>query len=70
MFLGFPTGDSHITRDLRDDPGGTPSIRAGVRYPIYGGYPSHCDIATFQTRPLEPRPRWRENITLPRPLAH
>ena len=24
MFLGFPTGDSHVTRDLRDDPGGTP----------------------------------------------
>ena len=24
MFWGFPTGDSHITRDLRDDPGGTP----------------------------------------------
>ena len=24
MFLGFPTGDSHIIRDLRYDPGGTP----------------------------------------------
>ena len=24
MFLGFPTGDSHVNRDLRDDPGGTP----------------------------------------------
>ena len=24
MFLGFPTGDSHVTRDLRYDPGGTP----------------------------------------------
>ena len=24
MFLGFPTGDSHITRELRYDPGGTP----------------------------------------------
>ena len=24
MFWGFPTGDSHVTRDLRDDPGGTP----------------------------------------------
>ena len=24
MFLGFPTGDFHVTRDLRDDPGGTP----------------------------------------------
>ena len=23
MFLGFPTGDSHVNRDLRDDPGGT-----------------------------------------------
>ena len=23
MFLGFPTGDSHVTRDLRYDPGGT-----------------------------------------------
>ena len=24
MFLGFPTGDFHVIRDLRDDPGGTP----------------------------------------------
>ena len=24
MFWGFPTGDSHVTRDLRYDPGGTP----------------------------------------------
>ena len=24
MFLGFPSGDSHVTRDLRDDPEGTP----------------------------------------------
>ena len=24
MSLGFPTGDSHVTRDLRYDPGGTP----------------------------------------------
>ena len=24
MFLGFPTEDSHVTRDLRYDPGGTP----------------------------------------------
>ena len=24
MFLGFPTGDSHNTRDLRYHPGGTP----------------------------------------------
>ena len=24
MFLGFPTGDSHVTRDLRYDPGDTP----------------------------------------------
>ena len=24
MFLGFPTGDSHVTRDLRYDPVGTP----------------------------------------------
>ena len=24
MFLGFPTRDSHVTRDLRYDPGGTP----------------------------------------------
>ena len=24
MFLGFPTGDIHVTRDLRDDLGGTP----------------------------------------------
>ena len=23
MFLGFPNGDFHVTRDLRDDPGGT-----------------------------------------------
>ena len=23
MVLGFPTGDSHITRELRYDPGGT-----------------------------------------------
>ena len=34
------------------------------------GYLSHCDMATFQTGPLEPRPRWRENTTLPRPLVH
>ena len=24
MFLGFPTGDFHVTRGLRDDTGGTP----------------------------------------------
>ena len=24
MFLSFPTGDSHVTRDLRYDPGGSP----------------------------------------------
>ena len=24
MFWGFPTGDIHVTRDLRDYPGGTP----------------------------------------------
>ena len=24
MFWGFPTGDIHVTRDLRDDPGCTP----------------------------------------------
>ena len=24
MFLGYPTVDSHITRDFRDDPVGTP----------------------------------------------
>ena len=24
MFLGFPTGDFHVIRDLRDDPRGTP----------------------------------------------
>ena len=23
MFLGFPIADFHVTRDLRDDPGGT-----------------------------------------------
>ena len=30
MFLGFPNGDSHITRDLRYDPGAY-SIRCPIR---------------------------------------
>ena len=28
--LGFPTGDSHITRDLRYNPGGGYSIRCPI----------------------------------------
>ena len=47
-----------------------PPTPAGGTIPKTRGYPSHCDMATFQTGQSKPRPRWRENITLPRPLAH
>ena len=45
-------------------------ILKGKGLDLGAGYPSHCDMAAFQTGPSEPRPRWRENITLPRPLVH
>ena len=48
----------------------TPPTPTGGMIPETRVYPRHCDLATFQTGPLEPRPRWRKNITLRRPLAH
>ena len=42
--LGLPTGNSHITRDLRDDTGGGGG----------GGYSIRCPIGTYTGR-LRPK---------------
>ena len=43
--LGFPTGNSHITRDLRDDPGGGGGLLHTMPYrDLYGEAPPERGI--------------------------